>query len=128
MEPDEVPSYEDVDQEILDKEFEEPKKKDDLESSEESNQNLENWNKWVEAAEEEVAKEQTNIPDTRNRIFYAEELENEKQQYIMKEKGKQVIKETKPETSEGESQTGYIQNEDQQTKDTLGKRMKDDGK
>ena len=128
VEPDEVPSYEDVDQEILDKEFEEPKKKDDLESSEESNQNLENWNKWVEAAEEEVAKEQTNIPDTRNRIFYAEELENEKQQYIMKEKGKQVIKETKPETSEGESQTGYIQNEEQQTNDTLWKRMKDDGK
>ena len=128
VEPDEVPSYEDVDQETLDKEFEEPKKKDDLESSEESNQNLENWNKWVEAAEEEIAKEQTNIPDTRNRIFYTEELENEKQQYIMKEKGKQVIKETKPETSEGESQTGYIQNEEQQTNDTLWKRMKDDGK
>jgi hypothetical protein len=114
--------------EEVDNEFEEPKKKDDLESSEESNQNLENWNKWVEAAEEEVAKEQTNIPDTRNRIFYTEELENEKQQYIMKEKGKQVIKETKPETSEGESQTGYIQNEEQQTNDTLWKRMKDDGK
>ena len=128
VEQSQVPSYEDVDQETLDKEFEEPKKKDDLESSEESNQNLENWNKWVEAAEEEVAKEQTNIPDTRNRIFYTEELENEKQQYIMKEKGKQVIKETKPETSEGESQTGYIQNEEQQTNDTLWKRMKDDGK
>ena len=114
--------------EEVDNEFEEPKKKDDLESSEESNQNLENWNKWVEAAEEEVAKEQTNIPDTRNRIFYTEELENEKQQYIMKEQGKQVTKETKPETSEGESQTGYIQNEEQQTNDTLWKRMKDDGK
>ena len=105
----------------------EPKKKTDIELSEESNQDLENWNKWVEAAEQEVAKEQKkSIPDTRNRIFYTEELED-KQQYIMKEKGKQVTKETKPETSEGESQTGYIQNAEQND-DTLWKRMKDDRK
>lgn len=46
--------------------------------------------------------------------------------YIMKENGKQVQKETKPETSEGESQTGYIQNAEQNN-DTLWKRMKDSG-
>jgi hypothetical protein len=101
--------------------------KKSLESSEESNQNLENWNKWVEAAEQEVAKETKQIPDTKNRIFYTEELDNDKQQYIMKEKGKQVTKETKPESSEGESQTGYIQNAEQNN-DTLWKKMKDDGK
>jgi len=101
--------------------------KKSLESSEELNQNLENWNKWVEAAEQEVAKETKQIPDTKNRIFYTEELDNDKQQYIMKEKGKQVTKETKPESSEGESQTGYIQNAEQNN-DTLWKKMKDDGK
>ena len=82
------------------------------EISEESKTDLEQWNKWVEAAEAEVAKEQKNIPDTKNRVFYPEELEDA-QQYIVKEKGKQVTKETKPETSEGESKTGYIQNAEQ---------------
>jgi hypothetical protein len=101
------------------------KKKTDIESSEESNPDLEQWNKWVEAAEAEVAKEQKEIPNTRNRIFWREELDQ--QQYIMKENGKQVTKETKPESSEGESQTGYIQNAEQND-DTLWKRMKDDGK
>jgi len=103
----------------------ESKKKTDIESSEESNPDLEQWNKWVEAAEAEVAKEQKEIPNTRNRIFWREELDQ--QQYIMKENGKQVTKETKPESSEGESQTGYIQNAEQND-DTLWKRMKDDGK
>jgi hypothetical protein len=46
--------------------------------------------------------------------------------YIMKENGKQVIKETKPETSEGESQTGYIQNAEQND-NTQWKRLKDSG-
>jgi len=103
----------------------ESKKKTDIELSEESNPDLEQWNKWVEAAEAEVAKEQKEIPNTRNRIFWREELDQ--QQYIMKENGKQVTKETKPESSEGESQTGYIQNAEQND-DTLWKRMKDDGK
>ena len=92
VEPDEVPSYEDVDQETLDKEFEDEPQKKSIELSEESN-DLESWNKWVAAAEEEVAKE-NNIPDTANRVFYPEELDN--QEYIMKDKGKQVVKETKP--------------------------------
>jgi hypothetical protein len=99
----------------------EPKKKTDIESSEESDPNLEQWNKWVEAAEAEVAKEQKNIPDTKNRIFWKEELDQ--QQYIMKEKGKQVTKETKPESSEDEIQTGYIQNEEQKSS-TLWKNIR----
>jgi hypothetical protein len=63
----------------------------------------------------------TSIPDTRNRFYYKEELEDA-QQYIMKEKGKQVTKETKPETSEGESKTGYIQNAEQ-TNESLWKNI-----
>ena len=38
-------------------------------------------------------KEKTSIPDTRNRMFYPEELEAKT--YVMKEDGKQVTKETR---------------------------------
>ena len=115
VEQPQVPAYEDVDQETLDKEFEdEPQKKsiDDLES----------WNKWVEAAEEEVAKEEaaksSNIPDTKNRMFYPEELE--KSSYIMKENGKQVTKTT---TDTPNEDSGYIQNEEQK-QSTLWKNIR----
>ena len=138
------PKFEDVDQETLDKEFdEEPvdqtkewqelygevetdteevesKKKTDIESSEESN-DLESWNKWVAAAEEEVAKESNNIPDTKNKVFYPEELEN--QEYIMKEKGKQVVKATKPDPDAISDKNSYIQNEEQNDS-SLWKRLK----
>ena len=40
----------------------------------------------------------------------------------MKEQGKQVTKETKPETSEGETKTGYIQNAEQ-TNESLWKNI-----
>ena len=63
----------------------------------------------------------TSIPDTINRFYYKEELEDT-QQYIMKEQGKQVTKETKPETSEGETKTGYIQNAEQ-TNESLWKNI-----
>ena len=140
----EEPKFEDVDQETLDKEFdEEPvdqtkewqelydevetdteevesKKKTDIESSEESN-DLESWNKWVAAAEEEVAKESNNIPDTKNKVFYPEELEN--QEYIMKEKGKQVVKATKPDPDAISDKNSYIQNEEQNDS-SLWKRLK----
>jgi hypothetical protein len=126
----EEPKFEDVDQETLDKEFdEEPvdqtkevesKKKTDIESSEESN-DLESWNKWVAAAEEEVAKESNNIPDTKNKMFYPEELEN--QEYIMKEKGKQVVKATKPDPDAISDKNSYIQNEEQNDS-SLWKRLK----
>jgi hypothetical protein len=61
--------------------------------------NLDKWNEWVEAANQaaEVEKE---IPNTRNRIFYKEELTKEaelqkKRTYITKDKNKQVRKQTK---------------------------------
>ena len=75
------------------------------EESDEGNNNLENWNKWVEAAEAEIAKEKGTIPDTKNRMFYPEELPSKT--YVMKEQGQQVTKETKPQSE------GYIQNEEQ---------------
>ena len=93
--------------------------KKSLELQEESN-DLESWNKWVAAAEEEVAKE-NNIPDTNNRVFYPEELDN--QEYIMKEKGKQVVKETKPDSDTTTTKDSYIQNEEQNDS-SLWKRLK----
>jgi hypothetical protein len=59
--------------------------------------NLEKWNEWVDAANAEAEKE---IPNTRNRIFYKEELDKEselqkKRTYITKDKNKQVRKQTK---------------------------------
>jgi len=120
VEPDEVPAYEDIDQETLDKEFEDEPQKKSIESSEESN-DLESWNKWVAAAEEEVAKEQDSIPDTKNRVFYPEELDN--QEYIMKDKGKQIVKETKPDLDDPSTKDSYIQNEEQNDS-SLWKRLK----
>ena len=118
----EEPQYKDVDQETLDKEFDD--ESGDIQelqkkSPEESN-DLDNWNKWVAAAEEEVAKE-NDIPDTANRMYYPEELEN--QEYIMKEKGKQVVKETKPDSNTTTDKNSYIQNEEQNDS-SLWKRLK----
>ena len=103
-------------QEVYD---EDDTQKKSIESSEESN-DLDNWNKWVAAAEEEVAKE-NDIPDTANRMYYPEELEN--QEYIMKEKGKQVVKETKPDSNTTTDKNSYIQNEEQNDS-SLWKRLK----
>jgi len=112
-----------VDNELEQPEIQTDEQDTQLDSKKKIDQNpdLEQWNKWVEAAEAEVAKEQKTIPDTRNRIFWKEELDQ--QQYIMKEKGKQVTKETKPESSEDESQPGYIQNEEQKSS-TLWKNIR----
>ena len=86
----------------------------ELEQSEVQTDDLENWNRWVEAAEAEVQKEnQKQIPDTRNRLFYPEELDKTKESYIMKENGKQVTKETKPQYTDVVTPEGYIQNEEQ---------------
>ena len=49
------------------------------------------------------------IPDTKNRMFYPEELE-QTTSYIMKDNGKQVTKTT---TESDSPNTGYIQNEEQ---------------
>ena len=111
----EEPKFEDVDKETLDKEFEdEPEKKSEVD--------LESWNKWVAAAEEEVAKEEVSknkeIPDTKNRMYYPEELEQSS--YIMKENGKQVKKTT---TESPDADSGYIQNEEQK-QSTLWKNIR----
>ena len=129
----EEPKFEDVDQETLDKEFDDEfgdieelqKEAADQKKSPEESDDLDNWNKWVAAAEEEVAKEEAdpknNIPDTANRVFYPEELDN--QEYIMKEKGKQVVKETKPDSNNPTTKDSYIQNEEQNDS-SLWKRLK----
>ena len=110
MEQPQVPLDEDAKREIANSYIvKESKKKDPL--------NLETQDTLSEAEtpsqESQIQKaKNTSIPDTRNRFYYKEELEDT-QQYIMKEQGKQVTKETKPETSEGEAKTGYIQNAEQ---------------
>jgi len=101
----------------------ESKKKTDTESSEELNPDLEQWNKWVEAAEAEVANEQKQIPNTKNRVFYPEEL-SENKTYVMKDNGEQIVKENKPQPTKSDSENGYIQNEEQ-TDEKLWKRLKD---
>ena len=122
----EEPKFEDVDKETLDNEFEdefgdmeELLKEDNQKKSE---ADLESWNKWVAAAEEEVAKEDVSknkeIPDTKNRMFYPEEIEQSS--YIMKENGKQVKKTT---TESPDADSGYIQNEEQK-QSTLWKNIR----
>ncbi len=54
-------------------------------------------------------------------MFYPEELDN--QEYIMKEKGKQVVKETKPDSDTTTTKDSYIQNEEQNDS-SLWKRLK----
>jgi hypothetical protein len=74
--------------------------------------------------EESTEKSNSPIPNTKNRMFYPEELVVPKT-YVMKEDGQQVTKETKPEPSQNEPEIGYIQNEEQNNDGTLWKRMKD---
>jgi len=74
--------------------------------------------------EESTEKSNSPIPNTKNRMFYPEELVVPKS-YVMKEDGQQVTKETKPEPSQNEPEIGYIQNEEQNNDGTLWKRMKD---
>jgi len=70
--------------------------------------NLDKWNEWVDAANKAAEKdpEDKNIPDTRNRIFYSEELQKKRQpetkSYITKVSNKQVRLKTKEEP--GDSQ------------------------
>ena len=122
----EEPKYEDIDQETIDHEFddefgdmEELQKEDNQKKSE---ADLESWNKWVAAAEEEVAKEEVvkdnDIPDTKNKMYYPEELEQKS--YIMKDNGKQVTKTTSDTPDE---KAGYIQNEEQK-QSTLWKNIR----
>jgi hypothetical protein len=76
-------------------------------------QDLDKWNKWVEAAEQEVAKEEEakdkDYVDTKNRIFYGEEVKqiDEAQKktakgsnYITKVSNKQIRQQTNPEDSD----------------------------
>ena len=88
---------------------------------EEEAKDLDKWNKWVEAAEQEVAKEDAKkeeisdkeYPDTKNRIFYGEEVKqiDEAQKktvtgtnYITKVSNKQQRQTTNPEDSDPTSQ------------------------
>ena len=100
-----------------DEEMQEALEKED--SVIEEAQDIEKWNKWVEAAEEEVAKEDADktkdkeFPDTKNRIFYGEEVKqiDEAQKktvkgtnYITKVSNKQIRAQTNPEDSDPTSQ------------------------
>ena len=122
----EEPKYEDIDQETIDHEFddefgdiEELQKENNQKKSE---ADLESWNKWVAAAEEEVAKEEVakdkDIPDTKNKMYYPEELDQKS--YIMKDNGKQVTKTT---SDTSDAKEGYIQNEEQK-QSTLWKNIR----
>lgn len=65
---------------------------------------LDKWNEWVEKANEEAEKnpeEPKKLPDTKNRIFYSAEVEDQKKtpegiNYMKKEGNKQVRKTSTP--------------------------------
>jgi hypothetical protein len=116
----EEPKYEDIDQETIDHEFDD-EFGDIEELQKKSEADLESWNKWVAAAEEEVAKEvvkDKDIPDTKNKMYYPEELDQKS--YIMKDNGKQVTKTT---SDTSDAKEGYIQNEEQK-QSTLWKNIR----
>ena len=67
--------------------------------------NLDKWNEWVEKANEEAEKNpeepKKELPDTKNRIFYSAEVEDQKKtpegiNYMKKEGNKQVRKTSTP--------------------------------
>ena len=95
---------------------------DDTTNSDESDTTVEQ----PEVQTDEVAKERqlTNnkIPNTRNRMFYPEELDTKK--YVMKEDGEQITKETKSELNTTQESKGYIQNEEQSSKSSLWKKIR----
>jgi len=74
--------------------------------------NLDKWNEWVEKANEEAEKNpeepKKEMPDTKNRIFYSEELQkkrnNETKSYITKVSNKQVRLNTKDEQDQTSQQ------------------------
>ena len=91
--------------------FEEEQK--ELEPEVNMTSDLDKWNEWVDAANKEAEKEteESDIPDTKNRIFYAEELTPEFQKkranatsYITKVENKQIRKKTQPEEQDPTSQ------------------------
>ena len=111
FDPDEVKfDAEEPKEDELKEELEEKLKEVDV--TEEA-QDLDKWNKWVEAAEQEVAKEDEakdkSYVDTKNRIFYDEEVKqiDEAQKktvkgsnYITKVSNKQIRQQTNPEDSD----------------------------
>ncbi len=120
--PAEVEGYEEFNTKVFEKpepeEFKEEleEKLKEVDVTEEA-QDLDKWNKWVEAAEQEVAKEEVakeedkdkEYPDTANRIFYGEEVKqlDEAQKktvkgsnYITKVSNKQIRQQTNPEDSD----------------------------
>ena len=128
--PAEVEGYEEFNKKYDEPTPEEEAKKDEEEMRkaleeidvEEEAKDLDKWNKWVKAAEEEVAKEDAKkeepisdkeFPDTKNRIFYGEEVKqiDEAQKktvkgtnYITKVSNKQLRQTTNPEDSDPTSQ------------------------
>ena len=147
----EEPKFENVDQETLDKEF------DDEFVGLEDDEPKEQPKKKVESSEESSDK---NIPNTANRMFYTEELESKKRELELEEQeedldwkdAKQRWKDdhpqstiknyknmyirgvidklpwetylTKPDTTDSPSQEGYIQNEEQ-SNESIWKRIGD---
>ena len=91
---------------------EEPKKKIPLDSV--TPDTLSTTEELLEDSNLDLKQEQKNIPDTKNRMFYPEEIASKK--FIAKEGNVQVSKET---TDENE---GYIQNAEQ-TKESLWKNI-----
>ena len=130
FDPAEVEGYEEFNKKYDEPTPEEEAKKDEEEMRkaleeidvEEEAKDLDKWNKWDKAAEEEDAKEDAKkeetisdkeFPDTKNRIFYGEEVKqiDEAQKktvkgtnYITKVSNKQLRQTTNPEDSDPTSQ------------------------
>jgi hypothetical protein len=120
VEPDEVQAYEDVDQETLDKEFEEEDSKKKVESSDVSKQR---------EIELEAQEQDLDWKDAKQRWkddHPQSTIKNYKTMYIRGVINKLPWEDYlyKPDTNHSPSKEGYIQNEEQ-SKDSLWKRIGD---
>ena len=115
VEPDEVPAYEDVDQETLDKEFEEGV---DRPLTEEQLSELEKTDEWTNAKNAWKSENPTLSLKFFKDLYLEGKIDElpwekhlPKKSYIMKDNGKQVTKTTSVSPN---ANIGYIQNEEQQ--------------
>jgi len=84
-----------TEEEQLELDFDKKPSRADINKEMVETDDLTNWNDWVEKANEEAEKN-PEIPNTRNRIFYSAELEDQKKtSYITKVENKQIRKKTK---------------------------------
>jgi len=133
----EEPKFEDVDQETLDKEFDDEAQKKSIKSSEESKkrelelEQQESDQIWLDAKREwKDNNPNDTLKEHKEKYILGEidvlpwEIYIPQRSYIMKEQGQQVER-IKPDQLDDGNNTGYIQNEEQDTK-TIWNRLNSD--